>query len=363
MRAAGKIRVMIVEDSPTMRMLLEGIIGDDPRLEVAASVASAEEALRVLAQVSPDVISLDIRLPGMNGFQATRRIMAERPTPIVVVSASVEADDLKISMNALDAGALSVVEKPGGTSGAEHVALAQRLCRQLVIMSEVPVIRQRNQARADRAGTHGASARPATLAAPRSANYEALGVVASTGGPNAVLAILRELGSGYPLPILLVQHITPSFLPGFVAWLDESCPLKTVVARDGETVRPGYVYVPTAERHLELDGTRLRLTDGAPVSSQKPSGTVLLRTLARSLGPRALAVLLTGMGDDGAEGLLAVRMAGGHTIAEDESTAVVYGMPAVAARIGAVDEMLPLHRIAGRLKEISVRERTAADGP
>src|SRR5580693_8774798 len=138
-----RIRVMIVEDSRPVREMLEYIIGNDPRLEVAASVGSAEEALRKLHKISPDVISMDIRLPGMNGFEATQRIMAEKPTPIVVVSASVESEELKISMNALRAGALSVMEKPVSTSHQDYAALAERLCTQLVIMSEVRVIRQR----------------------------------------------------------------------------------------------------------------------------------------------------------------------------------------------------------------------------
>ncbi len=354
MNAERKIRVMIVEDSATVRMLIEKIVGDDARLEVAASVATAEEALRVLPAVKPDVISLDIRLPGMNGFEATRHIMAEQPTPIVVVSASIEAEDLKISMNALAAGALTVVEKPTGATSADYAALAERLCRQLVIMSDVSVVRQR-RGRAARSAPKARheEKRPAPPLTPRVDGYRALGLVASTGGPNAVLTVLQALGPDYPLPILLVQHITPSFLGGFVAWLDDACPLKVVIARDGEPALPGHVYVPAQERHLELDGWRLRVSDGPPVSGQKPSGTVLLRSMAQSLGSRVLAVLLTGMGDDGAEGLKAVQDAGGHTIAEDESTAVVYGMPAVAVRLGAVNEQLPLHRIGGRLREIS----------
>jgi two-component system chemotaxis response regulator CheB len=355
-----KIRVMIVEDSATVRMLLEKIIGGDPRLEVAASVATAEEALRVLPAVKPDVISLDIRLPGMNGFEATRRIMTEQPTPIVVVSASVEAEDLKISMNALSAGALTVVEKPTGTTSVDYSTLAERLCRQLVIMSDVSVVRQRRGRAARNApAAQRREKRPAFPSALRADGYRALGIVASTGGPNAVLTVLQALGPDYPLPVLLVQHITPSFLGGFVAWLDDVSPLKVIIARDGEPALPGHVYVSAQERHLELDGWRVRNTDGPPVSGQKPSGTVLLRSMAQSLGSRALAVLLTGMGDDGAEGLKAVQEAGGHTIAEDESTAVVYGMPAAAVRLGAVNEQLPLHRIGLRLREISQPEQVA----
>lgn len=188
---------------------------------------------------------------------------------------------------------------------------------------------------------------------PLSDGYQALGIVASTGGPNAILTVLQALGRDYPLPILIVQHITPSFLAGFAAWLDDTCPFKVAVAHDGELALPGHVYLPETERHLEFGARRLRMIDGPPVSNQRPSGTVLLRSFAQNLGNRALAVLLTGMGDDGAEGLKAVRDAGGYTIAEDDSTAVVYGMPAVAMRLGAAIEQLPLHRIGARIREVS----------
>ncbi len=356
MEVKSKIRVLVVEDSTVARMLIEEIISNDPRLEVVASVSTAEEALNILPSVKPDVISLDVRLPGMNGLEATRHIMAEQPTPIVIVSASVESNDFRISMNALRAGALAVVEKPTSVTNAEYAVIADRLCRQLVIMSDVSVIRQRGRRISSFAPAAADGVRIAPAPSPVG-SYLVLGIVASTGGPNAVTTILQALGSDYPLPILLVQHITPSFLDGFVSWLRDVCPFKVKIAQHDEIVVPGSVYVPPADRHLELSGRFLRIGDGPPESGQKPSGTVLLRSMARSLGNRALGVLLTGMGEDGAEGLKAIHDGGGHTIAEDKTTAVVYGMPAVAMRLGAVREQMPLHRIAGRLLEISQSER------
>lgn len=356
----GKKRVLIVEDSLTARTLLEHVIGNDPRLEVAASVATAEEALRVLPAVKPDVISLDIRLPGMNGLEATRLIMTDHPTPIVVVSANVDADDFKISMNALSAGAVTVVEKPASTTMQDYATLAERLCRQLAIMSEVHVIRQRH-GRSTAPAAVGSRERPRPVDGPVESrgDYRVLGLVASTGGPSALVKLLSALGADFSLPIVLVQHITPSFMAGFVAWLDDMVPLKVVAAEDGDIAVAGTVHVAPADRHLEVHGGRLRLVQGPPVSSQKPSGTVLLRSLARNYGRHALAVILTGMGDDGASGLSAVRDAGGHTIAEDESTAVVYGMPAVAVRLGAVSEQLPLYEIGPRLLGLSGPPRAA----
>ena len=214
-----KIRVLIIEDSQVIRQFLEHIIGSDPRLEVAAAVGSAEEGLEILHQVSPDVVSLDIRLPGMNGFEATRKIMSEKPTPIVVCSASVEAEDLNITMNALRAGALAVVEKPVGIARAEYQALAQRLCTQLAIMSDVKVVRQRAFAAKEPILPPKRTAPPVLRRDPLMAgvtgNIKILGIGASTGGPNAVVRILTNLGTDFQLPVLLVQHMMPSFLEGF----------------------------------------------------------------------------------------------------------------------------------------------------
>ena len=348
----NKIRVLIVEDSKVIRELLEHIIGRDPRLEIVGSVESAEEALRILPRVSPDVISMDIRLPGMNGFEATQTIMRERPTPVVVVSASVEQADLQITMNALRAGALTVLEKPVGTTSAEYEALAQRLCTQLAIMSQVKVVRRHRDARPTQRLVRTAVSRPS--------DYRVLGVVSSTGGPNALIQLLNGLCADFPLPILLVQHITSSFLEGFAAWLDGVCPFSVEIATDRQIPARGKVYLAPRDRHLRIEKGYLNIHSGDPVCAQRPSGTVLFQSMASAFGPQALGVLLTGMGDDGAEGLLELRKSGGYTIAEDESTAVVYGMPAEALRRGAVLDSLPLPAIALRILELMASRQEVA---
>jgi two-component system chemotaxis response regulator CheB len=354
-----KIRVMIIEDSAVVSALLEYTIGSDPRLEVCSTAASAEDALRILQDSAPDVIAMDIRLPGMNGLEATRRIMSTKPIPIVVVASSVESGAWsEIPMEALRAGALSVLEKPVGTTHADYDAVAKRLCTQLVIMSQVHLIRQRptreTYLREDgNAGSCGG----------RPGGFAMLGIACSTGGPGALVHLLRALGSAFPLPILLVQHMTASFLEGFASWLDTMCPFSVKVV-DG-ACRPvaGMLYLAPAERHLRLDAGRLWLDAGDPVSFQRPSGTVLFRCMAEYLGANALGVLLTGMGDDGASGLLDIRRAGGYTIAEDESTAVVYGMPGAAVRMGAVCESLPLPEIAPRILELASCESLTPERP
>lgn len=345
---SNKIRVLIVEDSLVVRELLKHIIGSDPRFDVVAAVESAEECLSMLDAVRPDIISLDIRLPGMNGLDATLQIMTRRATPIVVVAANVDDDELNIAMNALRAGALAVVEKPVGVTNVAFESMARHLCTQLAIMSQVKVVRQG----IDR-GLRFGTAEPVVKAARPAQGFAMAGIVSSTGGPQALVQLLSGLGEGFPLPILLVQHITASFLEGFVSWLSGVTPFQVRIAQQGETPEPGRVYVPPMERHLELRGGRMAMSDAPPLHSQKPSGSVLLSSMAKDLGRRAIGVILTGMGTDGADGLAEMHKAGAHTIAEDESTCVVFGMPAAAAKLGAVKDMLPLPRIAPRLLQLA----------
>jgi two-component system chemotaxis response regulator CheB len=345
------VRVMVVEDSLVVRQLLVHIIARDPRLVVAAAVGSAEEALREIGRVRPDVISMDIRLPSMDGLEATRRIMTEHPTPIVVIAGSVEDESLKISMNALRAGALTVVEKPVGLTSAGFDGIAETICTQLYIMRQGPVVRQRSFAW-----------RPEAAAAPAAkqdwergtARPTIMGIAASTGGPPALAKILGALPADFPLPILLVQHMGAPFMEGFASWLNGLMPLEVRIAKDQEIPVAGTVYVAPGDRHLLLSpaGT-LQISAAPALASQRPSATLLFQSMARTAGARALGVLLTGMGDDGAQGLVELRQAGGYTVAEDESTAVVYGMPAAALRMGGARISLPLDLIAPRLLRLA----------
>lgn len=350
------IRVLIVEDSDVVRMLLERIVGADPRLVVVGSVTNGVEALAAVERLAPDVISMDIRMPRMDGFETTRHIMTSRPTPIVVVSASVEAEDLKISMNALRAGALTVVEKPVGLSHADYEKLARTLCQQLVLMSSVKLVRQRGPLRA---ALDSSGRLPAAMPSPREPGplskrgYSVVGLVASTGGPNALATVLTGLGVGFRLPIVVVQHMTPSFHTGFVSWLGGTVPMPVRCAEAGMRMEAGCVYVAPSDRHLRVDGSLMRLTDEPPVAGQLPSGTVLLESLAASVGNRAIGVVFTGMGQDGADGLKRLHEVGAFTVAEHESTAVVYGMPAAAVALGAAREVLPLPRIAPLILQLS----------
>lgn len=351
------VRVMIVEDSLVVRQLLSHIVGRDPRFVVAAAVESAEAALAEIERAKPDVISMDIRLPGMDGLEATRRIMSEHPTPIVVIADAVEDASLRISMNALKAGALTVVEKPTGPASASYEHLADTICTQLFIMSSVPVIRRRN------IGAASPVRAPITTSTRRGEfeQLDYLALAASTGGPPALARVLGGLPADFAAPAFVVQHMGAAFMEGFARWLDGQTPLSVKVASDGETAEPGFVYVAPGDRHLAVRmGGVMRLTRDPPQSGQRPSANVLFSSLAQSAGERTLAVLLTGMGEDGAVGLADLAAAGGHTIAEHASTAVVNGMPGAAVRLRAARDVLPLDLIAPRVLQMAALGRSAS---
>ncbi|QCN97660.1 chemotaxis protein CheB [Azospirillum argentinense] len=358
MTGARKIRVLVVEDSPVVQQLLAHVIGEDPRLELAGIAASGEQALRMVDSLRPDVVSLDIRLPGIDGFAVTQRLMRDHPVPIVVVASDVR--DLDIPMRALQAGALAVVEKPGSMARADYQTVARHLCTQLTIMSQVKVIRQRGRPRNGDEESPGNGGRGKGAAIPPppplppsvvKRQFRALGITASTGGPAALVKLLRGLPTNFPLPVFVVQHIGAPFVAGFASWLGSVTPLPVALASDAPH-RPGHVYVAPGELHLTAEPGGMRLVHGDPVCGQRPSGDVLFSSLASAFGAAAIGVLLTGMGEDGARGLTDMRRAGAYTIAEHASTAVIHSMPGTAVRLGGVTEELPIDKVAARLLEL-----------
>ncbi|WP_377810675.1 chemotaxis-specific protein-glutamate methyltransferase CheB [Azospirillum sp. A29] len=372
-----RIRVLVVEDSPVIQQLLSHVISADPRLEVAGIASSGEQALRMIERTAPDVVSLDIRLPGIDGFEVTSRIMRQTPLPIVVVASDVR--DLDIPMRALQAGALAVVEKPGSMARADYQTVAHHLCTQLVIMSQVKVIRHRITARGARTATGMATeaaspdGRPADGRLPdgrlpdeavaadgRLRRFRALGLVASTGGPAALAKILKDMPADFPLPVFVVQHMGAPFMAGFASWLGTVSALPVRLGEAGLAPRPGTVYVAPGDRHLLVDGATLRLTADPMVCGQRPSGEVLFQSMARAYGASGIGVLLTGMGEDGARGLVDMRTAGAYTIAEHASTAVIHSMPGTAVRLGGAVEELPLDRVAGRLLQLTSDDKMAS---
>ncbi|ATU72006.1 chemotaxis response regulator protein-glutamate methylesterase [Komagataeibacter rhaeticus] len=350
-------RVLIVEDSAVLRHLLMRVVAGDPRLELLEAVETAEEALRLVPRLRPDVISMDICLPGMDGLEATRQIMAHFPTPIVIVSDTLGGQSTHVSMNALRSGALSVMEKPQGLSGAAGAAMAQGIATQLYIMSQVPVIRRRLM-EAEPFRHKGMWARPLAI------HPRILAMAASTGGPTAFARVLGDLPADFGLPVVLVQHMGAAFMEGFAQWLDQQVTLPVVLARHGMMLERGRVLVAPGNQHMTV-GTRgeVVLHDGPPVQGQRPSADVLFSSIARVFGGDGLGVLLTGMGEDGVEGLGRIRACGGYTIVEDRSTAVIHGMPGAAERAGAACISLPVHEIAPHILRIMAGSPIPTEGP
>lgn len=348
------IRVLVVEDSLTVRKRLCDVLSGDPELEVVAEAADGKEAIRLCQSLRPDVVSMDMMLPIMSGLGATEYIMAHCPTPIVVVSASTNRGELFKTYEALAAGAVDVLEKPRGDEPDGH--WERHYLATVKLVSRIRVITH-PRARMGFFGPPRNAASPSPPPAPSFSRqrYEVVLIGASTGGPGAILEVLRALPLPFPLPVLFVLHIGEPFGVAFAEWLDGQTGLRVTYARDGDLVRTkaGQVIMAPPDSHLEIKGGRLRLTKDPLRHSCRPSVDTLFESAAREYGPAVAAALLTGMGRDGAAGLLEVRRRGGFTVAQDEVTSVVYGMPREAVLLGAVDRELPLAEIGPALSALA----------
>lgn len=350
----NKIRVLVVEDSLTMRQRLLEILASDPGIELVGEANDGKRAIEICQQVRPDVITMDMMLPVMSGLAATEYIMAHCPTPILVVSASVDRAELFRTYEALAAGAVDVLEKPTGAEA--EGAWELKFISTVKLVSRIRVIthpRGRLQALGRRM-PDGPPRAPDPSAQDRGCELVAIG--ASTGGPAAIVEILRALPLSFRLPVLLVIHIAEPFGAAFADWLDAQTGRRVAFAQDGNRVDAvaGRVAMAPASRHLVVRDGRLRLTDDPERHSCRPSVDVLFESVAEDYGASVAGCLLTGMGRDGALGLLKIRQAGGATIAQDETTSVVYGMPREAVLLGAAARVLPLDEIAPALASLPV---------
>jgi two-component system chemotaxis response regulator CheB len=351
-------RVLVADDSVTVRKRIVDVLSAQPDFEVVAEAGDGREAIEACQRLRPDVITLDVMMPVMTGLAATEYIMAYCPTPILVVSSSFNRGEMFRAYDTLAAGAVELLEKPRGDE--TDPAWEQQLVSTLRLVARIKVIthprgRLAHWDKDNGRGVVAAQPQPGPAKEMR-AGCELVAIGASTGGPGALMDVLQALPTQFSLPLLVVIHLSPTFGGGFADWLNGLSPFPVAFARDGEPVpRPGRCRVVLAppDWHLMLHRGRLRLTQDPERHSCRPSVDTLFESVARELGPRAAAGLLTGMGNDGADGLLAVRRAGGTTFAQDESTAVVFGMPREAIRLGAAGQVLRLDQVAPALAALA----------
>jgi len=337
------IRVLVAEDSPTSLELITQILAGDGELTVVGAARDGAAAVEMTKELRPDVVIMDVHMPVMDGFEATRRIMVDAPTPIVIVSASIDVHEVAVSMHALRLGALTLLGKPAGPLSPDYDESAESFRSTIKAMAKVKVVRRWSSSKPP----------PPTLAPRVSAPIRVVAIGASTGGPAALYRILTELPASFAVPILAVQHIASGFVEGLASWLSAAAPVRVKVGRHLERMEPGTVYLAPDDHHLGLvDAATIELSQKPPLGGFRPSASYLFESTARAHGPRCLALILTGMGQDGLEGLRAVRRAGGRIIAQDEESSVVFGMPGAAVADGLADMTLSLDFVAGRLKRL-----------
>ena len=342
----GPTRVLLVDDSATLRSALTALL-ERAGVRVIATAADGEEAVRAAALLRPDVVLMDVRMPRLDGLQATQRIMARTPVPILLMTAPDNlTGDVGMGLRALECGALELIPKP------DLIALQQggvgKLVSQLRLLAGVPVIpHMRGRREAPELFDSGAQRLPARPTTFHKRAKRVIGVVSSTGGPRALLELLQRLPADLPAAVVVVQHIDPAFQEGLARWLEEETPLRVALPGPDEDLHASTVYLAPQGKFAEVTPRRriaLR-EEPCPSGGHCPSGDRLLASLADAYGPHAIGVVLTGIGSDGAEGLLRLRRAGGHTLAQDEASSVVWGMPRAAIERGAAERVLPLLEI------------------
>ena len=346
------IKVLIVDDSAIVHLLIKRMLSDVPEIKVVGVAFNGEEALELIPKSKPDVICTDLHMPGMNGLELTKVVMVKFPRPILVISVSVkEGDDDHNIFRLLEAGAVDVFPKPDSGTHFNYEQFSADLIHKIKILAGVFVFHKHTTSLPD------ADQAPKKVSAPKTQRPVRILVIgASTGGPQALLTILIQLPADFPVPVVCVQHISDGFVKGLVNWLDSQCKLKVKFARKGECPSPGTVYFPPERTHLEFDDLgHFKLSGNHAVAGHCPSVTVTFDSAAKYYGSCVAAVLLTGMGSDGAEGMQTIDRSGGFTIAQNEATSVVYGMPKVAIELGAAQHILALNEIPRVLNRLGRR--------
>jgi two-component system chemotaxis response regulator CheB len=366
MSSNGKIRVLIADDSAFMRKVLHSIVAAEPGFEVAGEARDGREAVAQCEALKPDVVTMDINMPHVDGLQATEQIMSTNPRPILVVS-SESREGAEITLKALELGAIDFVAKPSSGVDLDMTTVRDELVRKLRTAAKVRVVRTaaRNKLSSEIAGSAprtepGVSpgpkqeARASAIAAPArsQAKFPLVVIAASTGGPATLMKFMPTFPKTFPGAVILVQHMPANFTSQFSQQLSETCAIPAKEAEAGEILAAGMIYVCPGSHHMRVSQTgRVTLDDGPRILGYRPCADVTLETAAQYSGAMCVGVILTGMGNDGARGAQTVRQAGGYVIAQDEATSVIFGMNAEAIRAGAVDQTLPIDSIYAAIEK------------
>lgn len=344
----GPIKIVVVDDSATARELLLGLFQGSSDVQVVGTGFNGVDAISLVKRLHPDVVMMDISMPKMDGLEATKRIMREAPTPIVLITSTTISQDMDLSFKALSAGALTVINKPG----LNDIETCNKIVQTVRLMADVPVIHHWRTSDVS-VQVHQPLVEQKLLESIEITinkyipGIKVIGIAASTGGPSALVSVLGKLPKEFPLPILVVQHITEGFAKGLSTWLSQQIQLQVGIAAHGERMRPGVVYLAPDDYHLQVGNNRtIELSKDAPYKGLRPSANNLFHSLARVYGRQAMGIVLTGMGDDGAQGAAALFNSKGLIVAQDEQSSVVYGMPREVKVRNAAHHVLSLEQIA-----------------
>jgi two-component system, chemotaxis family, protein-glutamate methylesterase/glutaminase len=345
------VKVLIVEDSPVQQALLGHILSTDPEMRVIGTANNGIEAVDFVTRQRPDVITMDLNMPQMNGLDATRRIMETTPVPIVIVSANWDPQEVATTFRAMEAGALAGVEKPRGLGHKDFEVTAQQLVQTIKLMSEVKVVRRWPRRQLEQPAQLLALPLPEIEQPTTAIKMVAIG--ASTGGPPVLQTLLSCLPKQFSVPVLIVQHIAAGFLPGLVEWLSQVTHFPIRIPAHGDLLLPGRAYLAPDGFHLGVErGPRAVLSQAPPENNLRPAVSHLFRSVSETLGNQAVGVLLTGMGKDGAAELKMLRDKGAITIAQDKESSAVHGMPGEAIQLGAATHVLSPERIVEALVKL-----------
>jgi len=364
-QSKGPIRVVVIDDSATERLFMVSLIADAKGMQVVGTGTNGLDAINLSKTLRPDIIVMDVIMPKVNGLEATAHIMHEHPTPIVLTSSSQNSAEMNLTFEAQRAGALSAVGKPV----MENPEICEAFLRTIQLMAQVPLVRRWSKPKTRipaSTGTllpMGGSAGQIAFTNEQLKHIRIIGIASSTGGPSVLMNILQSLTNQYPVPILVVQHVSRGFGAGLAEWLDGELAIKVVLAEEGKVPEPGFVYIAPDDYHMEMhaNGT-IHLHQGTAFRGLRPSANYMFESLSKYFGKQALGIILTGMGDDGAGGMLHLYQSGGLTIAQDRHSCVVYGMPKEAISKGGIDVVLNPGQINNALLQLAVAQDHPMDG-